>query len=269
MVDDGSKDNTKQVIEQLGDARIKYHWQTNQERSAARNNGIKLAAGNYICLLDSDDIWRNNHLQALYNAIKQYGEQPAAYFTGMCWNFPDRKQDVVFPEMEGSTVEYVIKNQLAPSTTCFHKVILEKYNFALDLRINEDVELFARIAAEYPFIRVPEVTVDFMIHAENTKALEKDIITPQIVAMKRIFGNPSVSPHVSAAFRKEIFRVLSHQLINHYNNTGQFGKMNREILTYLSKFPFDVQNKSRIVLLLYHLPGGGFLKNIVARTKSK
>ena len=56
IIDDGSTDNTKSVLENyLSDSRIKYFFQENQERSVARNNGIKRAKGDYICFLDSDD----------------------------------------------------------------------------------------------------------------------------------------------------------------------------------------------------------------------
>ena len=59
IVDDGSTDNTKDLIcnYQEKDSRINYIFQKNAERSAARNNGIANAKGEYICFLDSDDYW--------------------------------------------------------------------------------------------------------------------------------------------------------------------------------------------------------------------
>ena len=58
VVDDGSTDNTEDCIKNLmlKENRIKYIYQHNQERSQARNNGIKTAKYKWICFLDSDDI---------------------------------------------------------------------------------------------------------------------------------------------------------------------------------------------------------------------
>lgn len=70
IIDDGSTDNTKEVIKPyLNDQRIIYMYQQNQERSAARNNGVKVANGEYICFLDSDDYYLPNHLEIFYKEI--------------------------------------------------------------------------------------------------------------------------------------------------------------------------------------------------------
>jgi len=58
IVDDGSTDNTKEVLEPyLKDQRVKYVFQQNQRVSKARNNGIRQSEGKYIALLDADDFW--------------------------------------------------------------------------------------------------------------------------------------------------------------------------------------------------------------------
>lgn len=57
IVDDGSTDNTKSIIEQINDSRILYVRQTNAGAPSARNHGISLARGKYISFQDSDDNW--------------------------------------------------------------------------------------------------------------------------------------------------------------------------------------------------------------------
>ena len=54
VVDDGSTDNTPAIVQGYGD-RIRYIYQENAERSAARNRGIVAATGQYISFLDADD----------------------------------------------------------------------------------------------------------------------------------------------------------------------------------------------------------------------
>ena len=62
IVDDGSTDKTKEVIDKYieKDKRVRYLYQKNKERSAARNNGIKNAKGDCICFLQ--DYSRNQQL---------------------------------------------------------------------------------------------------------------------------------------------------------------------------------------------------------------
>lgn len=270
IIDDGSTDNTNELVRKFTDSRIIYNWQKNTERSIARNNGINMAKGKYVCFLDSDDQWRDNHLQVLYNAIQKSNNAIALFFTGMTWNFTDRKQDVLFDTPEGKNlVEYVITNQIAPSTCCIQSTILQSFKFNPSLTINEDVELFARIAARYPIIRVPVITVDFIVHDQNTKALNKNYVSPQIHAMEVIFNHPLLKNKISETFKRERFLNLRHQLINHYQATGEFGKMNREIIRFLFLYPGHFQNKSKLVLLLYHLPGGAVLQKLVNQLKGK
>ncbi len=62
IVDDGSTDNTKQVLEKYG-SRIYYIYQENKGRAEARNTGIRRAKGEHIAFLDDDDIWLPNKLE--------------------------------------------------------------------------------------------------------------------------------------------------------------------------------------------------------------
>lgn len=57
IVDDGSTDNTADVIRTFSDPRIKYVYQKNSGQSAARNAAIAAARGTYIALLDADDLF--------------------------------------------------------------------------------------------------------------------------------------------------------------------------------------------------------------------
>jgi len=61
VVDDGSTDNTKQVLDKFKD-KISYIYQENQGVAVARNNGIVRSTGDYISFLDSDNKWKLNLL---------------------------------------------------------------------------------------------------------------------------------------------------------------------------------------------------------------
>lgn len=62
MVDDGSRDDTREILATYSD-RVRWVAQDNAGPAAARNHGISLAQGELICFLDSDDLWEPNKLE--------------------------------------------------------------------------------------------------------------------------------------------------------------------------------------------------------------
>ena len=62
VVDDGSTDKTKDILKEFED-KVCCIYQENQGPSAARNAGIKISQGRYICFLDADDIWTPDKLE--------------------------------------------------------------------------------------------------------------------------------------------------------------------------------------------------------------
>jgi len=70
VVDDGSTDNTKEVVCQYMDCRINYFFQENSGVSVARNTGSKLAKGDYLVFLDSDDYVKDIWLKDFFNVLQ-------------------------------------------------------------------------------------------------------------------------------------------------------------------------------------------------------
>ncbi len=76
VIDDGSTDDTASGVIRLahGDARIRYfHW-ANQGLAAARNWGIEVARGAFVTFLDSDDVYKPDHLG---RRVAQFAMNPA------------------------------------------------------------------------------------------------------------------------------------------------------------------------------------------------
>src|SRR5690242_136065 len=69
VIDDGSKDNTAEVMQTFSDPRINYFPKQNGERGAARNYGATRARGRYINFFDSDDLMYPNHLRVASQMI--------------------------------------------------------------------------------------------------------------------------------------------------------------------------------------------------------
>lgn len=73
IIDDGSRDDTFGAIRNyvLNDERIRYHFSRNRGLAMARNLGCSMARGNYFTFLDSDDEYREDHLQSRYNILSR------------------------------------------------------------------------------------------------------------------------------------------------------------------------------------------------------
>jgi glycosyltransferase involved in cell wall biosynthesis len=70
VIDDGSTDNTKGIVESFGDSRIRYTYQENQRQAAARNRGLEVAEGKWITFLDSDDEFFPPFLERALQALE-------------------------------------------------------------------------------------------------------------------------------------------------------------------------------------------------------
>lgn len=74
IVNDGSTDNSANIVKQINDKQIRLINQPNGGVSSARNTGIKNASSEYIAFLDADDEWREDYLETIFNMINQYPE---------------------------------------------------------------------------------------------------------------------------------------------------------------------------------------------------
>ena len=81
VVDDGSSDDTREVLGEVFGDQIRYYAQTNQGVSVARNKGIAEARGEWIAFLDSDDLWETDKLELQLKALEEFSVQCGACYT--------------------------------------------------------------------------------------------------------------------------------------------------------------------------------------------
>jgi glycosyltransferase involved in cell wall biosynthesis len=80
VVDDGSTDQTAATVRAFtADRRVRVIEQSNRGPSAARNAGIALARGEYISMLDSDDVWLPRYLEVMATALESDRAASLAY----------------------------------------------------------------------------------------------------------------------------------------------------------------------------------------------
>jgi glycosyltransferase involved in cell wall biosynthesis len=71
VIDDGSTDDTAEIVKS-GYPQARYLYQPNRGPAAARNQGVRLAHGEYIAFCDHDDVWNERHLQVLLHCFSSH-----------------------------------------------------------------------------------------------------------------------------------------------------------------------------------------------------
>jgi len=139
VVDDGSTDQTAQVVQRLGDD-IHYLYQQNQGPAAARNTGIAAAQGELITFLDADDLWPADKL------AQQVAALAAAPGAALSWGYT---QISVYDEAPRALPPLAPSwYPLLGSILCRRAVFQQIGGFEASLRYAEDVDWFMRIREE-------------------------------------------------------------------------------------------------------------------------
>jgi glycosyltransferase involved in cell wall biosynthesis len=171
IVDDGSTDNTEEVIQNFGDARIKYVLHDiNRGLNNSRNTGIKNSTGEYVAFLDSDDEWLPKKLEKQLEAFSKGDREVGACYTWLNSIDEDTKKElIVSPLFEGYIFEDLLYSQFAnPSSmvvrrSCFDVVGI--FDTDESFRACEDWDLWLRLSREYKFAVVPEVLTIWWNHS--------------------------------------------------------------------------------------------------------
>lgn len=158
IVNDGSTDKSMALISNFTDPRIKIIHQKNLGVSTARNTGIEMALSKYICFLDADDTWKNDHLQTLHNTINQYPDAEM-----YCSRYVTQINDTTFTknnlldikdDYEGYVKDFFkssLVNRVAlTSAVCIHKNIYKEIGgFEKNISSGQDLDYWIRIALKY------------------------------------------------------------------------------------------------------------------------
>ena len=75
VIDDGSTDNTGNIVKAITDPRLRYYYQDNQDAYNTINRGLSMATGEFVAILNSDDVYTLDRLEKLLTAQAKNGAQ--------------------------------------------------------------------------------------------------------------------------------------------------------------------------------------------------
>ena len=173
IVDDGSTDDTEELIKKYTDLRIHYKKINHSGAGAARNIGILLAKGDFIAFQDSDDIWKNNKLEKQIDCIER--EKADIVFCAFTSNYEGTEKINRIPSLNDKTKKsgYISFYDLLPQNFCSMQTILFRKETFFEEKFNEDLprlqdwELMLRMVKKYKVYFDNEVLVHQFIQEDS------------------------------------------------------------------------------------------------------
>jgi glycosyltransferase involved in cell wall biosynthesis len=177
IVDDGSTDDSREVVAQFGD-KVQYIWQNNQGLAGARNTGIRAASGELIGLLDADDEWAPDYLEQMMVMVDKNPDAIVFYCMAQCMDMDGRDlpQFVGGPPLEpGLLYQKLLRaNFIIPSTVIFRKKpIVDVGYFDATLRSCEDWDLWLRLLPSFTIRGSHQSLVRYRLHGNS---LSKNVV---------------------------------------------------------------------------------------------
>lgn len=164
LVDDGSTDNSIEIIKSRKEKNINLYQQKNSGPSVARNKGIELAKGEFITFLDADDYWNNGYIEQTVSFLLNNNECIAV--TVGQKHIAIGRMPFFCPVLE-TKVPFVIDNFYSfwaeyqhvgtCSTTMRTSVVKKTNGQRTDLRVTEDWEFWFYLASFGKWGMIPEV----------------------------------------------------------------------------------------------------------------
>jgi glycosyltransferase involved in cell wall biosynthesis len=191
IVDDGSTDNTQQIVEALPGP-ITYIKQPNQGPSAARNTGIKAANSEWIAFLDADDQWTPDKIDKQLKLLRKIpelvliaGDMAEIDKSGQLitesvldkHHLLNKFQAIQDRAIPNALAELVTKNFIPTGTVLVKKsALIEAGCFNPSIRFGEDLECWSKIAAKHPIACMPDILMLRRQHGNNATQLTAPLL---------------------------------------------------------------------------------------------
>lgn len=173
VVDDGSTDNSADIVESMQAPKVRLIRQSNSGVSSARNRGIKESRGEYICFLDADDVYLPGFLDQILDLKKQF-PQAHVYATSYTQVWPDgRRFNAGLPACIDQTRPQLLEQLFLifsrssifsiSSSACVKRTAFYEHGifFPLGESVGEDQDVIYRLAEEGEIAFAPKFLAEY------------------------------------------------------------------------------------------------------------
>jgi len=246
VVDDGSTDGSPGIIEEFVLRQPETIVSCRQENcgpAAARNQGIRIARGEYLCFLDADDELTRQALSVLRPYVDHH---PRDFLVGAHISIEGNGLERFRPapgipsDREVAFRRYLDKRiGLSNGATFFHRRVFEAFCFPENLRQMEDVPVFALTMALYSGVSVPQALVRIYKHPDSLRHDWTRLEESGLGVVDVLFGHPALPP----AFQKYKGRFLARRAMSMFRrcyDARQYKKGEAYFLLALKTRPWDM-----------------------------
>ena len=220
-VDDGSTDDSADVVRgfEKKDSRVRLiELKQNEGRCVARNTGIDLATADWICFLDSDDIYYPDHLETHYNLIQQ---NPEYYLFATEQVISGKVKTYGNPRMSRDIQEITLKDILLSgplqlNQLCFNKTKIDTRFTNENIPVSEDW-LFTRLLfLKSPMMKVNKVTNELVDHPNRTMRLisAEDFVLWKEMTVMTFLNSPLLAKTLRRKLKSYIWLLCANTFLS-------------------------------------------------------
>lgn len=201
IVDDGSTDNTAQIVRAISDPRIQYVYQNNRGVSAALNTAWRAARGEFISLLGSDDLFLPSQLETLLPIIESDPSLGAVYARAQAMD----ARGEPLAQILGASLKFAddaLASLLYGDSVCgiaslVRRACIERVGgYNESLIANEDWDLWIRIAEIAGFAFHDEILARYRMHAASLTGAQSEqyrrVVLERVGLIKNYYARPNV-----------------------------------------------------------------------------
>lgn len=264
IVDDGSTDRTKEIIQSYSDMRIIYIYQENKGLSAALNNGINRAKGKYVARMDDDDISSPNRLMKQFNFMEN---NDIYVITGTRAEYITEEGDLIYSSPKVDNTKN-LKNMLPWMSPFVHSSVMMKTQNLKDVGgykntgryfYQEDILLWIDLSKKGDFYIVNEPLVKFRITRSSNQEKSKSYFQYQMDIVKEYFDKGILNHEKISQIPIEWGKKDSKEReSNYYKKIGttylKHGNNNKAVKHLIKSYRIKNKYKTLLILILAIVP---------------
>jgi len=183
VVDDGSLDNTSEVVDAFSaDRRIRHFYQGHSGHSAARNFGLRLSASPLIAYIDSDNLWYPQFLDAAVAALAAFQDVDCVYGALVRDAHHEPSRPILFDSFDWDRL--LCGNYVDLNTVVHRRSLIEAYGgFDEGLDRLVDWDLLLRFTRHKPARRIPVLAAQYRI-IDDQRVSDTRLFEPNYIAIR-------------------------------------------------------------------------------------